>query len=219
MWAEEARVYLDHLGVPRYRLMEIFHKNEPPSELNDIAVASEYLGLTTIERQLITSAPEQPWSVWGLKQNVTFPDPKDTTKTITESWVEHLSRVPVFLQRSGLRLKELIELWETAFIHAGGTISAVPPNSCDLEDFKITNLTEAELDRAHRFLRLRRKLGWTIRELDRVISALQSNQSGALSLTEDLLKQLSHIQRLTRRSAGSAAQDDELVVPDRYRRL
>ena len=197
LWAEEARVYLDHLGAPRHRLMEIFYKNASPAELNDTAITSEYLGLTSFEQQIITGGVSQPsWSFWGLGQNVTFPDPADPDNTITETWLEHLTRVPVFLQRSGLSLAELLELWETRFILPEGTISAEPPNSCNLNDFWITALTQEELDRAHRFLRLRRKLGWTIRELDKVLSALQPDQSVALTLTEDLLKQLSHIQRL-----------------------
>src|SRR5262245_43233122 len=47
LWTEESRSYLAHLGTPRHRLMEIFHKGESLSELTDVDIASEHIGLTT----------------------------------------------------------------------------------------------------------------------------------------------------------------------------
>jgi hypothetical protein len=113
LWTEEARVYLQHLGVPRDQLMQTFQKPGPPAEPTDLAIATEYLGLTSKEREIITgSAPEKPWEFWGLTENAnTVPNPTDTNKTIqAQHWLEALSRVTVILNRSGLSYKQMLEL-------------------------------------------------------------------------------------------------------------
>ena len=71
-----------------------------------------------------------------------------------------------------------------------------PGDGCVLDTIAIvhldgTTLTDGELDRIHRFLRLWRKTGWSIADLDRAIVAL-----GAADITPDLLVQLSQVQKL-----------------------
>jgi hypothetical protein len=200
LWIEEARAYLEQLGVQRYELMETFHKEAPPSELTDIAIAGEYLGMTTAERAIITGVyPKEPWEFWGLDKTDAIPDPANNTNTIQGSWIDILSRVHVFLKRSGLAYQELLDLLDTKFIHANqalriDTLASVKPedrDTCDPGKLMIVSLNQATLDRMQHFIRLWRKLGWTMDELDQAITALAQGD-----LTPTFLVQLSHIQRL-----------------------
>ncbi len=101
LWMEEARVYLEHLGVHRYELMETFHKLGSAAKLTEIEIATEYLGLTDKERQIITDlVPQSPWQLWGLKE---------------DDWIQKLSEVPIFLQKSQLSYRELLGLVSMRF--------------------------------------------------------------------------------------------------------
>src|SRR3989440_1339535 len=201
LWIEEARAYLEQLGVKRYELMETFHKEAPPSELTDIAIASEYLGMTTAERAIISGVfpNKEPWEFWGLDKTDAIPDPADSTNTVQGSWIDILSRVHVFLKRSGLAYQELLDLLDTKFINANqalriDTLASVKPedrDTCDPGKLMIVSLNQAALDRMQHFIRLWRKLGWTMDELDQAITALVQGD-----LTSTFLVKLSHIQRL-----------------------
>ncbi len=205
----EVHAYLDHLGVPRYELMRTFQKPGTTPNPTDAAIAADELGLTTFETQIITGAPltpaRQPWEFWGY--------PAATPGT----WLADagLRTVRVFLDKSGLSYAELVELLKAKFINPQPgdpklgivilSVDPLDPGTCDTTKLRIThtpnNLSLAEfqrfLDRTHRFVRLRSRLGWTARELDKAISALQ----GAIvdvnqRLTEAFLMRVSHIQRL-----------------------
>ena len=162
LWIEEARAYLEQLGVKRYELMETFHKEAPPSELTDIAIASEYLGMTTAERAIISGVfpNKEPWEFWGLDKTDAIPDPADSTNTVQGSWIDILSRVHVFLKRSGLAYQELLDLLDTKFINANqalriDTLASVKPedrDTCDPGKLMIVSLNQAALDRMQRAL-------------------------------------------------------------------
>ncbi|MFF0284089.1 neuraminidase-like domain-containing protein [Rhodococcus aetherivorans] len=65
------------------------------------------------------------------------------------------------------------------FDHTGTRIGWSVPDTCDLDKVRLTHLdgsplTTEEYDRIHRFLRLWRRLGWTIGEADQALVALSS---------------------------------------------
>ncbi len=203
LWTEEARTYLKHLGVPRYKLMETFQKNGENPEPDDLKIATEYLGLTTREQEIITdSPPSEPWLYWGFVEE-TVPDPSDETKTI--NWVELLQRVPIFLEKSGLTYKEMEEFLDTRFINPG----RFEPESqqaeievcfedafCNVDEATITNLTSETLNKIHRFVRLWRKINWSTKELDIVLSVLKNPQIETPEIDEDFLLKLWRLHRL-----------------------
>ncbi len=201
LWVEETRTYLQHLGVRRYELMETFHKGESPSELTDISIASESLLLTTKEREIITGALQnQPWEFWGLMQTGNaIADPLNPANTIQVGWVEALGHVDILLARAGLSYKELREAIRTSFLDQAQTLHieahpSVPEeekDTCDPTRLILVPLNEPTLTRVYRFLRLWRKLGWTIEELDKALAAL--NPAG---LDVNCLVKLSLVQRL-----------------------
>ncbi|HSH82303.1 MAG TPA: Tc toxin subunit A, partial [Herpetosiphonaceae bacterium] len=186
LWAAEARAYLGHLGVPRHELMETFQRAGTPPDPTDLAIATESLGLTTVERQIIAGAhPDSgpsPWKFWGF----------GTAGT----WVDELKTVRTLLDRAGLTYAELEELLRLTFINPDRRLviaSSDPadPHTCATEKLQIAALTADALNRIHRFVRLWRKLGWTARELDTAITALKP-----AALNDDFLRSLAHIQTL-----------------------
>ena len=176
--AEEARMYLAHLGVPRYELMERFRK-----EKAEYDIASEYLHLTPREWKIITATTsEEPCECWDMSG---------------DDWASELRFVSKFLEKSGLSYKELQELLQLHFINPNGEmyVEFSKPN-CNLDGAKIVypsedvNLLEETLARIHRFVRLQRRLNWSVRELDAALRALPPKD-----LTSFLIN-LSYVQRL-----------------------
>ncbi|HKG46484.1 MAG TPA: neuraminidase-like domain-containing protein, partial [Pyrinomonadaceae bacterium] len=216
---EEARVYLNHFGVKRQQVMETFFHGASAAPLTEKSIASEYLGLTKQEADIITgnTSSNNPWDFWGLKQiGNDIEDPSDgTAPHAVGNWDVVLQRVSIFLQQSGLSYRDLLELLGSYFINpaagSGRTLAIVStdsanPATCNLSRLEIrvvdAGITDkpaalrAAWNRMHRFARLWRKLGWTMREIDKAIVAFQPKTSGNLDLTADFLVQLSHVQRL-----------------------
>ncbi|HTN87935.1 MAG TPA: neuraminidase-like domain-containing protein [Sorangium sp.] len=107
-----------------------------------------------------------------------------------------LFNVPVFLERSGLSYGELRDLLETSVLHRFGSPALQPAGSCKIEEQSISGLSDAvaSLDTLHRFLRLRLRLGWSIRELDQVLAACAP--SGADLVNDRALRVIAVIQAL-----------------------
>jgi hypothetical protein len=197
LWVEEARVYLDHLGGSRHELIATFSPAnsdsaaDPPSE-TEIATASEFFGLTPVERKIITGQPLDPErnesEFWGLEN--------------TDNWTSELQPVSRLLQRSGLSYVELLELINTKFVNPEGTLqidSTDPddPTTCNLDKLNLSDLDSGAATRIQRLVRLWRKLDWSIAKLDEAIAAMDAvldDPNDALS--DRFLWQLLHIQQL-----------------------
>ena len=168
-----------------------------------------------------TPSPAGAWNFWGLKNTDNdIVDRTDGTAPHAQGqWDVVLQRVSIFLQQSGLSYKELLELLGTYFINppasAGtpggrllGIVSAndAPVDTCNLSQLEIQIVDNAIADekeklktvwnRIHRFVRLCRKLGWTMRDLDKAITAQPKNNNGEVDINDPFLIKLSHIQRL-----------------------
>ena len=159
---------------------------------------------------------EGAWDFWGLKQTGNdIDDPIDGARPPAErTWDVALKHVTIFLRQSGLSYIDLLELLGSYFINPAiatgrklAIVSSDPdPSVCDLSKFQIQVIDPSESDkpaalraafnRMHRFARLWRKLGWTMRDLDKAIVALQPKKDGKLDLTADFMVRLSHIERL-----------------------
>lgn len=174
--AEEARVYLQHLGLPRHALMELFldtGAEGPGGPKRAAALAAEAFGLTEGEREVLAgkarcTAPE----LWGFAA-----DEEGT-------WVRALARVPLFLARTGLDHGELAELLATRYVNPKGEIrlrqavretpeARITQTPGNVDDATIDKLDADALVRVLRLVRLQRKTGWSLRELDRVLAALR----------------------------------------------
>jgi hypothetical protein len=193
VWLERVRLYLDHVGVQYWQVLELYLGKSALTEpakagVSDYAIAAEYLHLTHAEWTIITQ-PElgSTFGSWGY-------NPADLPG---DKWIGDVQRVSTFLRRSGLDYAELLELLDTDFIDPADSLHIVPPDGCDTDRMTIAGLSLPVLDNMHRFLRLWRKLGWSIRDLDKAITAFKP-QDAALTtnLTAPFLVQLAHVQRL-----------------------
>ena len=223
LWAEECGVYLEHLGVQRHAVMEAFARTgERAAVLDDIAIARKYLGMTAALVNLVTGATtaqadaEYPgvWNLWGFPNRAlgtldvhhAIPDPADSTRWITSGdWLPVLAgRMDVFVQQSGLKYKDVLDLLTTHYINpvtdAGErtvTIQSTKEgceDTCALQDLKLDGLTEGIALKIPRFVRLWRALGWHAYDVDRAVTAL-----AAADLDEAFLKRLSQVKRLHER--------------------
>jgi peptidoglycan hydrolase-like protein with peptidoglycan-binding domain len=162
LWQEEVRIFLGHLGVPRFELMEAFGPPQAPPGGNgaptaaEVSVAGEYWGMSTHETGLVTqAAPAGQDAFWGF----------DTTRT----------EVPAseFLRAGRLSYDELLQVVETRWPSADGPPQPLqvdrPDETCSLDEMRLVNLTAARFDHLHRFLRLWRRTGWRPWQVDRAI--------------------------------------------------
>ncbi|CUQ67091.1 Tc toxin subunit A-related protein [Candidatus Nitrospira inopinata] len=205
LFAEEARLFLEHLRVPRHRLMAVMRRDGAASLLD---VASERLRLTAAEHAILTGTSDrEPWACWGLRETGNVVDEPATGTTVSLAWIDALRRVPVFLRQSGLQFDELKTLLEAKYVNPDGGLviefpvpatpeEAVRASMCDVEKARIALPTDeaqarAALERIERFVRLRRTLGWSVPELDAALRAL-----GGSGLTTGLLIDLARILEL-----------------------
>ncbi|HZD00263.1 MAG TPA: neuraminidase-like domain-containing protein [Actinomycetes bacterium] len=162
LWQEEARVYLNHLGVPRHELMTAFQARPQGggASPSDVSIAGEYWGISSHETDLITTAAAAPaaqTAFWGF----------DATQP---SLV-----VSAFLERGKIDYQQLLSLlyveWLNPTNAANRLVIQRPVDTCSTDEQTLTNLAPAKLDQMHRFLRLWRRTSWRMWELDLLLRA------------------------------------------------
>ncbi|HZF41540.1 MAG TPA: Tc toxin subunit A, partial [Blastocatellia bacterium] len=182
LWLQEARTYLGHLGVSLVEMMEVLHRPGRTGEalaLIEWRIAVESLGLSPFAARIITDPlklDRQPWEFWGVEST---------------GWPGSLADLPTFLKQAEIEYETLEALRKTEFINADGKLTVRFVTPCNIEGATINNLTEAVLDRIHRFLRLQQAAQWEISELDAAMTAMNASD-----LTMEFLVRLSQIQRL-----------------------
>jgi hypothetical protein len=211
LWYLQTRTYLDHLGLPLPRLLEIFQQKLAddvtlfPSELQ---IDSAWLHITDTERAILNGslAGKQPWDYWGLAENANnIPNPEkpaDPTENVTGTWIQVLGSVNVILNRAGLSYKELLQLLDMRYVNLDGSIDIFDTSdansaNCDTSKFTVKNLTADRLTRMHRFIRLWRKLGCAMWELDMLLP--DTNPAANIidkQITDAVLQDLSRMNRL-----------------------
>jgi len=197
LFAEEVRAGFAKSSLRRWDLMETLRGPAAPNNATDLEIAAEYFGISVDsaaaidELRLIvvadaTVAGQQ--AVWGES---------------AANWIDVVSNVKTFLQKTGLEYTELLALLDLdGFVNPGGTITIKhnDPASCDTATKELKGLNQTNLDRIHRFLRLLRKLkNWKAWELDLVIRTIGKQSSGLFVLDDDVLIALSYFSRLRSR--------------------
>ncbi len=160
LWQEETRTYLNYLRIPRYELMETYQDISNPANKvpDDITIAAEYFGISSHEKDLIITARANTADqnkYWGF----------DSTQAKVS--------VSTFMKHSKLSYYELLELLLARFVNDPDSPNKSeierPADTFDTDLQNVTNLTVAKLDLMHRFIRLWRKTGWKMWELDLLI--------------------------------------------------
>jgi hypothetical protein len=132
-----------------------------PSDAEATAIASARFGMGHAERDLVVEPGHRPLAeVWGS------PDP-----------VADLAVVADFLQATGLDYDGLLQLLACRWPRGGHPALGIADrnNGCDTTAQRLTGLTTRVLDRIHRFLRLWRRTGWAMWELDLALLAFGSD--------------------------------------------
>jgi hypothetical protein len=182
---EETAIFLDQKNVGRHEIIEAFSTASADSKRVTRESSLAFLGLTEREERVILGSDDAPYALWGFasatNNQIHRPD-KPTIRLAQGNWIELLALVPVFLHRSGLSYAELVELLELPFVNVNGGLQIVSDETdptdvieCNYNDFQIAGLTEDVLRRASLFIRLWRKLGWTMKEVDRCLNAIWAN--------------------------------------------
>jgi hypothetical protein len=192
-----------------------------PNEGRD-ASAGAYLGLSPTEFQIIAGQKmagpgtitlggpnDFPEDFWGLPRNTIQAITDWDGTTVLAPWEAAVFLVPMFLERSGLSYVELLKLLGSYFLNpidaatAGGrrlfiaSRDGSDPAMCELAKLEICGVPPnggvALATKIHRFVRLRRRLGWSVADLDRVLVAL-----AASTIDRDALVAVSMVERLRR---------------------
>lgn len=178
---DEVRIFLKHLGTSRYELLKNFRTrlDAPMATVEDRAMVAEYLDLTQAEYLALTGEAfdgqhftVNEWEYWGYPFADAILDPRDASRT-------GLFYIDEFLPRSGMELPDLLELLKTEFINptlARRDAILIFPGRADQYFRSIlrrvdTAMTLGDYARIRQLMKLQRKLGWSIAEVDRAISA------------------------------------------------
>ena len=158
--------------------------------LGSPALAAEYLGLSRKEAELVSGTDlTELWVQWGFEGEI---------QADGATWLDKIEPIDEMLRRSGLEYRELLDLLQMQYVDSGHSLSIVStdadhPDTCDTSKLELHGLNADFAGRIIRFVRLWRKLGWTMFDLDRAIRALGGD------LSAGFLVQLSHLKRLYKR--------------------
>ncbi|CAN5882390.1 hypothetical protein BH18ACI4_BH18ACI4_00610 [soil metagenome] len=197
LFAEEVRAALNKTNLKRWDLMQTLRGAAAPNNPANGDIAAEYFGISADpatafdEKRLI------------LEANTTIAGQRAVWGATGANWLETVSNVKNFLQKTNLEYNELLALLDLKFIDPAGDIAIqhLDP-SCDTNQKVIQVLDPEKLDRIHRFLRLWRKLeGWKMWELDLVI---RHPRIGNGALDEPFLVNLFYFSQVRKRLGKKA---------------
>jgi hypothetical protein len=168
--AEEANVYLKHLGEARVDLMETFAS--PTSSA--VATAGARLDMSVTDWDIVTGALADQPAFWGPSNGV--PE----------------TNVAKLLQQTALTYDDLLDALFSDYVDPATAVTVTfPVGDCALTYANLTGTTPPFFARLHRFTRLRRRLGWTAFQLDAAIRTF-----APADLTADFLVLLSDVEAL-----------------------
>ncbi len=191
LWLETLRTCLVALGTSRWELASTFHT------ASSAMAACEALGFSGEERAIVSTRDTagtplvDPHSVndyFGGVGGVMFP------------LYAVMQPVPRFLRFAGIEFDQLLDLLKTRHVNP---VDAAPADRllidtsdpCNLDAANMMNLrADEQLGHIHRFLRLWRKRGGSMFDLDRCLHAF-----GAVEIDDTLLIRLADAQRLANR--------------------
>jgi Tc toxin complex TcA C-terminal TcB-binding domain/Neuraminidase-like domain/Salmonella virulence plasmid 28.1kDa A protein len=159
---EEIRAYTEKLGWKRAELMQDFYGNNGTDMYSDVNMAAALFGFSTAELNIINGSSAF---------TVTLPVNDD-----------RICIIKTLLEKTKLSYIELLQLLETYFLNPvregerkikikqlGEEILL----TCNLDKLFLEAVNDAWLKKMVRFVRLWKKLGWDIFDLDRIITALK----------------------------------------------
>lgn len=226
LFGEEVRAGLAKAGLQRWELMRVFRGPLPwplsfPPAAFDAAeyfsIAADPSSSTAMDemRLILEAKPGDQQALWGETGNGSWLDPVVFPATLPPAG-PRIALVKTFLLKTGLDYDGLLALLDLPFVNPPTGNPPVRPlyidhadGSCDTDKKAIRGLDATILDRIHRFLRLWRKLGWKMWEVD---LAIRSPGVGGSQLDAAFLVNLFHLARLRERLGGSAVGIEQLCA-------
>ena len=161
---EETRAFLEKLGASRRRLVEMLL---PDGQMTDRR-AAEILGLSSAEWSIIAPPPggggARPiWQIWGVGEVTNNIWDEHAGVERTGSWSQVLSSVSMIMQQARLSHRELLDVVQTLFM-AAARPTITPEDECEPSKLTMTAANfGVSMGLIHRFVRVWRKTGWTVR--------------------------------------------------------
>ncbi len=168
LFIEEVRAAFQKIALKRWELMRTLKGTVAPNNPTEVHIAAEYFGISVA---VDDTAPPSEKDEKRIILTADVADQHEYWGESAASLIANVSKVDVFLQKTGLEYPQLLTLLDLKFINPMGDIAVVHLDStCDTEQKRIETLDAIKLDRIQRFLRLWRKLAdWKMWELDLVI--------------------------------------------------
>ncbi len=204
LWNEEADAYLGLVGVTREQIAAQVPYSFSNSQVNyipdqELNMALSYLKIAPTLHNLLLSIP--------VISDI-YSDLKGYTNSITVLQTGVLVSVPgyrviEFMRITGLSYQDILEYYKSVYINPNRKVinfdvkrvenSSNYIESCKLEEAIIT-LTDEELKKLYKYVQLHRLLGWSLYELDRVLTSFEVYLSD--DLTNEVLIHLYYIQKI-----------------------
>ncbi len=172
-------------------------------ELSNAATFLQRTGISYDELRALASSrfvsPNQP-SGQARQLLDRIPVSSSALTELLKSNLSHPSDALIAIGMAGISAHDLHILTGDAFNRIAKTVviddaaRTCDPHSMKLRHFDGTEIQAPVFARMHKFIRLYRKTGWSISDLDRAISAL-----GTEEITPELIVQLSHMKQLQQR--------------------
>ncbi len=207
-----ARVYLEHLGSSRHEVMRLFLPDDLASKQRRLD--AERLGLTAVDYEILTRTRlDAVVSFAGISSHLLHGQLTETISQLVGSVTEvrPWHRWPIlvrdYLQTTGLTYEELLALLATRFVNPAPDtndelVVGSDNDGCDLDSLRLQHKDKRVPDSNTRtrlllFIRLWRKLGWPLIDLDRAVIALGPATTGnADAIAPDFLHKLAAVQGL-----------------------
>ncbi|CAM4080751.1 neuraminidase-like domain-containing protein [Vreelandella rituensis] len=208
-----ARLYLEHLGSSRHEVMHLFLPDDLASK--ERRLDAERLGLTAADYEILTATrldampTSQP--IHELHGNLTETI-SHLVGSVTESHPWHRWPIVVrgYLQTTDLTYEALVDLLATRLVNPApasddALVMESDTDDCDLDSLRLEHRDGRVPDaktrtRLLRLIRLWRKLGWSLVDLDRAAAALGPATTGyADAIPPDFLHKLAFVQTLQQR--------------------
>jgi hypothetical protein len=169
---ERLEILLEHFGLSRYDIAKAMGTNEQVQ-------ACARLKLSKKEYDLITIARTDVLDLAFFKQLFKI---KDAISISSSDTSFNPIEMQTFLHATGLAHEIVASVFKTKFVNDDGSSNALievalgrrTPEDVQNNSELVSHLTLKRLDRIHRFVRLWRKLPWTVEELDYVLARLKT---------------------------------------------
>ena len=172
LWLATVRAFTDHFEVPFWQLLDALRPSDAlfPADGNEYglaAIAYERLGLSPAELRILT----EPASLANWPELFGYP------AGATAVALGELAGAKTLARKLGVSYHDLVALLRTRFVNPRQELVLVDPEGADLCSWEQTRLqrrdgsgaTAVDLALINTFVRVWRRLGWSVTELDQAL--------------------------------------------------